>query len=462
MPLSDFSVTTSEGVIADTPASCFRYKYVLDIELPVPSGIGPTLTIVNGTWRLRVVTMTVEQAAENIGLGAKQASGTLSADEWEQVRLEQSIFEQEVTLQYSLVTTIGFDFYGLPLLTLFTWYFNDSAQEIKTTICGDRMATAETAEYVSNTDTHVVLRNIEGVFPASGGAYIGTERIVYESSTDDTLADITTRAEYGGRTSWPVGTEVRQAPPTIGHEVGYATDDAAESSYTNWALRLMGEFVGPIYQLDVPAGAQIVIDFHNVGLTKLSLSVAAVQTQVCQANIAGIRDPYQGVSWAVLSGDDGPQLDSIHDNNTQGPFAAALPGIGHSTLIRHPHSTRLGVIADYGGGIGYTESTAEGQEGTWTDMAVIIADVDLITACLSEDGGMAFIIGRDGGQKVYHALRDADGSFVAVGDPLIPTGLGSVEPGSFMQDAFGALHIVSQSGEGIVHYTSTDGGATWQ
>lgn len=463
MPLTPWAQTTSDGTIADTPGTCFRYKYTLDIWIPVPVTYGPTTTLVTGAWRVRVITMTNEEAAAALGLAEKFSRDALSAEDWLAIKYRQTIFEQTVELRYVLVTIMAADFFGTPLLSFFAWWFDNAYQRITTTICGSRMATGKTAAVVGRTDTAIPLTDVEGNFTRAGGAYVGYERIIYNSFANRILGDITTRGEYGGPWAWPPGTDVRQAPSTIGHETGYAVNDAASDwDYTNRELHIMGSFVGPIYQLDVPAGAQVVIDYHNVGLTKLKFAVAAVQTQVCGGNVACVRDPYQGMSWAVVPNDDGGQsLASQHDSGAAGPFASTLSGVGGGRLLRFAHSTRMGLLGDAPAGIGYIESTAEGQEGTWSDMAIVLPGVDLITACLSEDAGMLWIIGRDAALQVYQAAKDpVSGAFVA-GPPITPTGLGNVEPGSFMQDRFGELHIISQGAEGITHYRSTDGGETW-
>ncbi len=428
MPLTDWRATQSDGTIADTPATCFRYKYVIDFWHSFAGSSGIVNTTLEGDWRLRVV----------------------NTD-------DETIFEQEVHLSYQLVALV-IGFAGNPWLSTYIWWYVDGSERIRTTTCGTDMALAETASGVTVAQTTIPLTNVQGVFPVDGPAWLEQERIEYDGVAADILSGVN-RGIYAGPWGHAAGVEVREAPPTIGVEQGIAVP-AGGGDYTNIEGHVMTEWMSPVYELAVPAGARVVIDFHNVGLQALSKSVAAIQTQVCAGAIACTRDPWQGVSWAVLPESGDQVVRSIHDNGTTAPFTGSLPSdLGTAHLVRYPHTTRLGLICDVDGDIRYTESFAEGQEGTWTAMATIIENVDLLNWCLGEDGGTHYLLVREAGvMKMLHAMANGDGTYTVVDKGAVS---GITEPGSYMQQQFGSLHIVGETDGNVVHYVSADGGVTW-
>jgi|GEM_PF-3151095 len=129
MALTNWRSLTSQGVIADTPAAGFRYRYGADFEVYLGDSPGawaavswsalgagiPTpgmhTTSFKGRWRLRVITPA-----------------------------EETIFQQEVELTYWFVALLTAMFGGVAF-SLFTWWI--SAEKITTTVCGHELAEGE-------------------------------------------------------------------------------------------------------------------------------------------------------------------------------------------------------------------------------------------------------------------------------------------------------------------------------
>jgi len=373
------------------------------------------------------------------------------------IRAAQTIFEQEITLQYYFTALVN-DYFGTNQVSLFTWWFNASAERVRTTICGHTLAIAETAAALTGDATSIPLTNIVGTFPQSGAGYVEHERIDYTGFNGSALTGVD-RGQYGGPWAHDIGTEVREAPSTIGAETGIALENAAGSSYTANQVNLVASWASPIYQLSLPGSARVVIDFHNVGTARLPLSIEAIQTQVCAGGIAAVRDAYQGIYWTL----DGGALRSYYDVTHPGPFSATLPSLGAAVLLRPPHSTRLSVVGQNGTRIVYMTSFAEGQEGTWSDMATLLASANIRAACASEDGGLIYLVAEHAGAvRMLHARPDSTGTQFNVSTIATPTELANVSPGSYMVEQFGKLCIVAQGASGIEYLTSRDGGATWQ
>ena len=439
MALTSWKSPQSDGTIADTPASCWQYKYAIEFDYPLSLWGGFTAWADTSKWRLRLYIPpaapwpTVGETPEQIG--ADIEAGT--------------IFLHEVENRYQIVSLAG----------QFIMWVVAGYEHIRTTISGYRLATAKLARDITPTETTIPLTDLQGTWPPTGSGYIEWERIDYALLVDDTLTGVR-RGRYTGALTHRVGAEVREAPQTIGADQG----NMDPASWTD--PHIITEYLSPVYKLPIPSGTRVKIDFHNVGLSQLRLSIAAIKTRVCQvAGGLAVRDAMQGVSWGIVG--NGRRLASCHDDRTAGPYSARLPfAVEEGRLLRFGSSTRLAVIGSSGGTVRWADSPAEGQEGTWKTVATIATGVGFVTGCLSEDGGMLYILGRaaDRGLHCYHAQLGPIGVAPSWDDLGPVTGLPTaLESGCYMADQRGTLHLVTAQGtSSIAHYRSRDGGRAWQ
>jgi hypothetical protein len=128
------------------------------------------------------------------------------------------------------------------------------------------------------------------------------------------------------------------------------------------------------------------------------------------------------------------------------------------------------MLCQHAQGARYFESPAEGQEGTWALMGVIrLADNPVTrytTACLSEDGGMVYMLVPEGsGYAMLHvplAPRTIDtGTVYDATHVGTVTGLPTVPDGTYMVAQRGRLHIILRGSSGAEYYQSNDGGKSW-
>lgn len=444
MGLSTWQATQSDGTIANTPATCFRYKYEFDTEVDLTGESGIVNRTIEGRWKVRLYVPPAETGEEI------QAA---------------TIWQQEVITRYQLVALV-FSLFGRPILSFGTWYI--ASEQIKTSICGHTLASGELARDIAAGETTIPLTDIDGTFPSSGPAWIDNERISY-TAVDALGLYGANRGEYAGPWVHGEGTDVWEAPATVGAEVG-AADPASGNDFSDSGIHIMSGWMSPVYQLTVPAGTRVKIDFHNVGFSSLAHSVSAIQTQTCSGRPAAVRDPMQGVAWIAAAGEEGVAISSLIGKAT-GPFSAVLPApSGAMQLLRSPTSTRLALLYQRTPGVVYTASSAEGQEGTWDTVAIVDGGMELVTACLSQDGGMFYMLANLGGDlHMYHvALGEAtpgespgDADTYAAQDLGVVSGLSEVQAGDYMVEQSGKLHLIAGADD-PTYYCSEDGGLTWQ
>ena len=477
MALTAWRSPQSDATIADTPASCFRYKYGIDYwlnfgtdssgDISLATGVSIMLGAISGVtvpvsdiwfgdilnkWRIRLLSMTFEEAVSALGL-----EGTaLGTEELAAIHDAQTVFEQEVEFTYNVFAFL-YNTLGEVIVVNYIGYMVNEPR-IRTTWCGRRMLTLALAADVGTGENEIPFTGDPTGFPDAGQVYIEYERISYTGIEEDKFVGVR-RALDGYWYSHKAEAEIRELPPTLGDETG-SLDPPMASDYTGSYVHILTDYVSAIYKLAIPAGAKVHIDFHNVGMAMLPWSIEAIQTQVCAGALAAVRDPYQGVCWIAEPSGTGVRLHSIFDTNQEGPFAAMLQGLGSAVaLIRYPGSTSLGIVNTSGE---LWKSLAEGQTGTWYKVADLVSGVDVLGACISADGGMVYLLGRGGHPpklRMYHCELGKDSAHTTdLGEPQGLTGLQGV---AFLGEQLGRLHLVGTVGSTAVHKYSTNGGSSW-
>ncbi|MEA3401639.1 MAG: hypothetical protein U9R79_10400 [Armatimonadota bacterium] len=129
MGFTDWRALTSDGDIADLPASGFRYKYIQDITIYLSDTAGAGAALAWSALGLGTPTP---------GFHAAQVRGTwrLHIDDPAGNRL----FEQEVTLTYTFAAIL-ISMFGGVAMSLWTWWL--SGEDIDTTICGHELEEGE-------------------------------------------------------------------------------------------------------------------------------------------------------------------------------------------------------------------------------------------------------------------------------------------------------------------------------
>lgn len=275
-------------------------------------------------------------------------------------------------------------------------------------------------------------------------------------------------------------------------ERGYA-DPASGTDYTDYQVYVDTWYHSAAYELNLPSGAYLGIPFHNCGAyivpfvtgnlysesdlnrptvdgVRFLVKYANVQIRARAGSLDAVRCKKQGVAWVPSVSGAGVQIESLVGREP-GPFAGTVTGASSPLrLFRFPASTRLGMLCQHAQGARYFESPAEGQEGTWALMGVIrLADNPVTrytTACLSEDGGMIYLLVPEGdGYAMLHvplAPRTLDSGTVYDATHVgAVTGLPTVPDGTYMVAQRGRLHIILRGSSGAEYYQSSDGGKSW-
>ena len=421
MPLTSWRHVNSEGEIADTPARGWQYRYAQTFELDfsgdeATNAIGITLAAmggvtlpltglwsgqVQGTWKLRVVVP---------GSGGGGDDGGID-----------DLFGETSDL-------FGVDLagYGTDELT-----GSDGTTIFEQTVTLTYRVTA-------------LVTSVIGIPLLS----LFTWHVERESI----------RTTVCGRALEP-----GEAPSTVGAEQGIS-DPASGTDYSSAQGSISSDWYSPIYNVMIPRGARVVVDFHNIGLAAAP-SLLPISTRVIRSSASAVRDPRQGVSWVLSSTTDGLQVSSIMDTGAPGPFEGRVAmGGGMGWIFRFPNSTSLGVLAENMGELALYRSLAEGQEGTWRKVATITEAVQLAAACLSADGSTIYALGTaaDNVLHAYHGRLQGGGG-LSLEDMGPATGLsGGVEAGAVMEDRGGKLHMIVTGVTGHSYYYSRDGGVTWR
>jgi len=395
--LTAWKSLTSQGVIADTPAAGFRYKYAANFEVYLGDSPGgraavawsalgagiPTpglhSTSFKGRWKLRIITPS-----------------------------EETIFEQEVELTYWFVALLMAMFGGVAFSS-FTWWI--SAENITTTVCGHRLE--------------------EGEKPAIlGGAA----------------------------------------------EVGYA-DPAGGADYTTDTAYFWSDWISPVYLLNIPAGSRIKIDFHNIGLSGLRSSLAAVQTQVVAATGAFCRLPGYGMLVGARAGSDGMEAYAWHapwgappDLEWDEPLWSSGVGTsgGRAVWVPYVGGGRVALLWEGLGAILYAESDNLADADGWEGPATVLPGHTLLGADRDTDGTL-YILARNGdGQVVgYRASRSLNREvLLRLSQPtpcMMADGSGALSLTSvdYFEVDHGVAHVVVDRGSGLDYYQGMNGLATW-
>lgn len=285
----------------------------------------------------------------------------------------------------------------------------------------------------------------------------------------------------------------------VSAERGYAdpmsnADSSEEAGYTDYEVYVDTWYYSAAYEVNLNPGSYLGIPFHNCGayvggFVRGNLydenainrpTVDAVKAVVTYGNIHirtkggsldAVRCPRQGVAWVPSVDGSGIEVASLSGKQT-GPFHGTVAGAqAPFKLFRFPASTRLGLLSTNAAqGVRYYESSREGQEGSWQVMGIIrlngAAVSQYTTACLSEDGGMIYMLVPAGtGLGMLHVpltpRQDETGGYDAV-DIGGVSGLPTVPDGTYMVSQRGRLHMVLRGTNGAEYYYSTDGGKVWQ
>lgn len=279
----------------------------------------------------------------------------------------------------------------------------------------------------------------------------------------------------------------------VSAERGYA-DPGGGSDYTDYRVYVDTWYESAVYELNLPAGAYLGIPFHNCGAYIASfvpgnvygigdlnrptvdgasflVKYANTQIRTRPGTLDAVRCPKQGVAWVPSVSGGGVEIASLVGKDP-GPFAGTVTGASSPfRLFRFPASTRLGLLCQHAQGARYFESPAEGQEGSWALMGVIYEAggpvARYITACLSEDGGMVYMLVPEGssGYAMLHvplAPRETpDGPVYDATRVGTATGLPTVPDGTYMVAQRGRLHMILRGSSGALYLSSSDGGKTW-
>lgn len=243
-------------------------------------------------------------------------------------------------------------------------------------------------------------------------------------------------------------------------EQGYAWDDAAKPlDLTDRTVIINFWYQGPIYQIPLGAGSTMGFWFVHRGVT-WPRKWADCQIRTKRASILAVRDPAQGVCWTADRVSDGMKISSLVGKNV-GPFSSRIGTTSAGiALLRSRPSMKLHLLCQGSDGAELYTSNAEGQ-GSWT-LATISGVAQPVTACVSEDGGMLYLLGRSGsGMRMYHVPLAASGAALAALDKGAAQGLPSNLSGAYLADQHGRLHLVVSGATGAEYYHSVNGGVTW-
>jgi len=400
MALTDWRSLTSQGEIADLPASGFRYKYASDIVIYLTATPEAMAAAAAVSWSAAGLGMPAP------GLLVRQVKASLK------VHIEtpqgERIFEQQVDLTYTFVAIIESAFAGLLVMGLFTWWIG--SEKITTTICGHEL-------------------------------------------------------------------EEGEEPQTLGAEQGYG-DPASGSDYTADYAHMMGDWISPLYLLDIPAGSTFHIDFHNFGLAHLTYSYAAIQTQVIFAPAAFYRNPREGLLFMAKPGLSGMAASCWSAPLGSPPELSAANRFWHSSVgtsggksfwVPHVGGGRLALVWEGFGAILYAESNNEGDDGGWEGPTTVLSGHSLLGAARDKTGAL-HLLTRDGEGKVVgyacHRSPDAD-KLVEVGPPVTcwneTDGEGLNVTGVAYFDVFGGIFcVVTDTGGHLTYYEGGNGMATWR
>ena len=461
--LTKWKSVRRDGTVADTPGTCLQYKYAVDFWINWDPNAETTLLSIAFSSISGVSTPVTDMVSVAFPITLKLVFYTGT---WGQGHVVH--FEQETTWRYQLVALL-YNVLGAIVVVSYTgWFLPDPI--VRTTICGHTMALAKAARSITAGEDIIPITGIVGDWPTSGDAYIGTERVSYTGIADSALTGVH-RGNYRAAAAHPVGTEVREAPSTIGAE----TADEDPASCYDWGgseTHVLTDLISPVYRLNLPSGAKARILFHTAGSAKLPSNLEGLFTRLCAGKFLAVRDPRQGLTWTATPGATGADVASHFDDGQAGPFTSKVSGAqSTAAFFRFPASTRLGLVRSGIVGAYYHESLSEGKAGTWT-MSLLAKSIEPMAGCLSEDGGTIYWLGKRGSLLRMFRSRfresatpgstdEAEASALTTEEVGAPVGIASTADVRWMAQQQGALHALAQVGSNTVHYTSKDGGATW-
>jgi len=269
-----------------------------------------------------------------------------------------------------------------------------------------------------------------------------------------------------------------EAPPTLGVEQGYAAPAGGSDYGTDYAI-IMTEWVSPVYLCPLPAGATFHIDFHNIGLSKLRSSLAAIQTQVLEAAGAFYRNPGMGMLFGARgAADGGMEARAWHAPRGAPPALAWTAGTaawgasvgdsaGRAVWVPYPGGGRMALLWEGYGGLLYVESDNMADAEGWEGPVTVLAGHRLLGADRDTDGVLYILARNEDGQVVgYRASRSRNrDELLRVGPPVVcmmadgtPLSLSSVD---MFQVDNGVAYVVVDRGDRLDYYEGTNGMAIW-
>jgi len=278
--------------------------------------------------------------------------------------------------------------------------------------------------------------------------------------------------------------EEGEEPQTLGAEQGRA-DPAGGSDYTAQYAHVMGDWISPLYLLNIPDGSTFHIDFHNFGLAHLTYSFAAIQTQVIPSMSVFYRNPREGMIWLARAGDPGMEvacwpaaqgeLPMLVTANRRWASNVGTAG-GRAVWVPYASGLPLALVWEGFGSLLYAESTNEGREGGWQGPVAILPGHRLLSAC-RDKAGTLYLLTRNGEGQVtaYPCHTSPDlAELIRLGAGVIRLGSGipclnitdggplSIAAANYLTVSEGVFTLLVDVGDGIDYYEGMNAMATWR
>lgn len=383
MGITNWSALKSDGTIADTPASCFRYRIAEEFRVQLRDLITNINT--DDRWLLRIETpdgQTIFRQMVTLRIGGMGQMGMFFAWWHNGETIETTVFGAE-SRQTTLLQSIGPTDTTLRVADASGWPQPSGACEIDgetityaerarlethwelrgcsrgqagttaathgagsrvvdTSGLGHIMAETTLAAAVDAQATEIPAEDLRE-FPAAGSAYMavrasngrlsGTpERIDYTtvdtSSWPHKLLGCTRGRLGRSRQAHAAGDVLIEAPAIqIGTDVGIA-DPGGGSDMTWREGIIMFDWEGPVYALALSGGSRVIFAGHWSGSASLPMNLNIVSTAVCGGNTwSALHMPETGYWWvADSSSGNGVQVTAGADPRAVG--ADAEPRFG--------------------------------------------------------------------------------------------------------------------------------------
>lgn len=399
MALTEWRSTTSDGVLADTPASGFRYKYGMEFALYLSQSPGAMAAL----------------AWSAIGAGTPTPGmHTTKIDTTWKVHIEDpngtTLFAQTVELEFWFVALLMSMMGGVAFST-FTWWLNDTAGTIETTVCnGQELEEGESPQTLTGAEV--------GYASPAGGADYSTDYAIF-------MTDWVSPVYY---CSLPAGSTFH----IDFHNAGYSKLRHSLSSIQTQMLAATGAFRRlPGYGMMVGARS-------------------AGDGMEAHAWHAPLGEP-PDLSW------DSPVWSSALEG-----------GAGRAAWVPYPGGGRVALVWEALGSIRYAESDNLAADTGWEGPVTVLAGHTLLGADRDTDGTLYLLTKNEDGQVVgYQVSRAVNREDLVRTGPAIPCVMRTTgEPLSLTSvDYFevdgGVCHVVVDRGDGLDYYQGLSGMSMW-